>query len=178
LRRCPLAVVRRNHDVLAFANLWQGADREELSIDLMRYVATAPPGIMDFLFAELMLWGRAEGYRWFNLGMAPLSGLEARPLGPLVERFGAWLYRHGEAFYNFQGLREYKQKFSPVWTARYLVSPGGLALPRILADLAALVSGGARATLAGGGRVAREGAPDARRAVARGWWRRPRLRRA
>lgn len=30
---------------------------------------------MDFLFLQLMLWGKQEGYRWFNLGMAPLSGM-------------------------------------------------------------------------------------------------------
>jgi lysylphosphatidylglycerol synthetase-like protein (DUF2156 family) len=29
-----------------------------------------------------------------------------------------------------------------VWQPRYLASPGGLALPQILANLAALVSGG------------------------------------
>jgi len=32
---------------------------------------------MDYLFIELMLWGRQAGYRWFNLGMAPFVGLEA-----------------------------------------------------------------------------------------------------
>ena len=54
------------------------AGKEELSIDLMRYVEEAPSGVMEYLFTELMLWGRKEGYRWFNLGMAPLSGLEMR----------------------------------------------------------------------------------------------------
>ena len=41
-------------------------------------------------------------------------------------------------FYNFQGLRAYKEKFNPMWEPRYLAYPGGLALPRILADVAAL----------------------------------------
>ena len=36
----------------------------------------APAGLMDYLFVELMLWGSRQGYRWFNLGMAPLAGLE------------------------------------------------------------------------------------------------------
>ena len=42
---------------------------------------------MDYLFIELMLWGQQAGYRWLNLGMAPLSGLEAHPLAP---RGTAW----------------------------------------------------------------------------------------
>ena len=50
--------------------------------------------------------------------------------------------------YNFQGLRAFKQKFDPEWTPKYLAYPGGLRLPVILADLAALVAGGYRRILA------------------------------
>jgi phosphatidylglycerol lysyltransferase len=89
-----------------------------------------------------MLWGQGRGYHWFDLGMAPLAGLESRQLAPLWARAGAWLFRHGEHFYNYQGVRQYKEKFDPVWEPRYLASPGGLALPRILANVAALISGG------------------------------------
>ena len=51
---------------------------------------------------------------------------------------------HGEPLYHFQGLRQYKDKFDPVWEARYLAYPGGLALPRVLTDITTLVSGGLR----------------------------------
>ncbi|MGZ5376292.1 MAG: bifunctional lysylphosphatidylglycerol flippase/synthetase MprF, partial [Solirubrobacterales bacterium] len=142
LRRFPAALIRREGRVIAFANLWLGAGKAELSIDLMRHLPEAPHGVMDGLFIELMLWGRREGYGWFNLGMAPLSGLEDRPLAPAWNRLGAYLFRHGEHFYNFQGLRKYKEKFDPAWEPRYLAAPGGPALPRILLDVAALISGG------------------------------------
>jgi phosphatidylglycerol lysyltransferase len=99
---------------------------------------------MQYLFAELMLWGKTQGYEHCRLGMAPLSGLNQRELAPLWSRVGAFLYRHGEHFYNFQGLREYKEKFDPVWEPRYLASPGGLALPRLLANVASLINGGLR----------------------------------
>jgi phosphatidylglycerol lysyltransferase len=97
---------------------------------------------MDFLFIQIMGWARDQGYRWFDLGMAPLAGLEDRSLAPLWNRLAAFLSRHGEHFYNFQGLRQYKDKFDPVWEPRYLASPGGLALPAILTHLAQLISGG------------------------------------
>lgn len=142
LRRLPAAVVRRDGTVVGFANLFPGAEREEVSCDLMRYRPGGHPSLMEFLFVELFLWGRAEGYRWFNLGMAPFSGFEGHALGPLWNRLGALLFRHGEDFYNFQGLRRFKEKFDPVWEPRYLASPGGVALPRVLANVAALVSGG------------------------------------
>ncbi len=137
------AVVRHDQRIVAFANIWRAPAGKELSVDLMRHLGDAPYGIMDFLFLRLMLWGKDRGDEWFNLGMAPLSGLESRALGPVWNRIGAFVFRHGEHFYNFEGLRAYKEKFGPVWQPKYLAAPGGLALPRILFDIAALISGGA-----------------------------------
>jgi phosphatidylglycerol lysyltransferase len=108
----------------------------------MRYEPAAPHGSMEYIFIQLMLWGKAQGYQWFNVGMAPLSGFERRALAPLWSRVGALVYAHAEHFYNFQGLRRYKDKFDPTWTPKYLASPGGLALPRILLNTATLVSRG------------------------------------
>jgi phosphatidylglycerol lysyltransferase len=143
LVECPAAVVRRGGEVIAFANLWAGTAREEAAIDLMRYLPAAH-GVMDYLFIELFRWAKENGYRYFNLGMAPLTGLESRPLAPLWNRLAALAYAHGEPFYHFQGLRRYKAKFDPVWEPRYLVCPGGLVLPRILAAIALLTAGGVR----------------------------------
>ncbi len=144
LRATSVAVVELQGEIVAFANVLRGADRHELSVDLMRYAAAAPPSTMEYLFVRLLLWGRDTGYDWFSLGMAPLAGLQARPLAPFWVRAGAALFHHGEQFYNFEGLREYKEKFDPVWEPRYIASPGGLALPRVLANVATLVSGGFR----------------------------------
>jgi phosphatidylglycerol lysyltransferase len=135
LSRLSAAIVRRAGGIVAFANLWQGADREELSVDLMRYMPGAPAGVMEFLFIELMLWGRQQGYAWFNLGMAPLSGVDDRPLAPLWNRAVHLAYQFGDRFYSFEGLRKYKEKYHPVWRPKYLASPGGIALPNILRDL-------------------------------------------
>lgn len=146
LRTGPVALVRRAADITAFANLWQGG-REELSVDLMRYPPDSPNGLMDYLFIQIMLWGRAQGYEWFNLGMAPLAGLQNRNLAPLWNRFGALVFGGGEAFYNFRGLHQYKDKFNPRWEARYLAAPGGLALPRVLTDLTTLIAGGVRGVI-------------------------------
>lgn len=142
LKNFPAGIVRKNGKIIAFVNIWQGSEKEELSLDLMRYLPDAPHGVMEFLFIQLMLWGKQEGYRWFNLGMAPLSGLEEHALAPLWNRLGALVYRHGEHFYNFQGLRQYKEKFDPAWEPKYLASPGGLILPRILTNIAFLISEG------------------------------------
>lgn len=142
LQGYPFAVVQRGEEVLAFANLWLGAEKEELSVDLMRYLPHAPPDTMEYLFLRLMLWGKDQGYRWFNLGMAPLAGLENRATASMWSRLGAFIYSHSDHFYNFQGLRQYKEKFDPIWEPRYLACPDGMVLPRVLANIASLVSGG------------------------------------
>ncbi len=142
LVRLPVAVLEHDDRIVAFANLLPGPGHHELSVDLMRFSRTAPRSAMDGLFAHLFIWGVSHGYRWFNLGMAPLSGLDLSPVSPLWTRLGRFIYRHGEAFYNFEGLRAYKDKFHPVWEPRYLAYPGGLALPLVLADIAALSAGG------------------------------------
>ena len=96
----------------------------------------------------LMLLGKEQGYHWFNLGIAPLSGLETRSLAPLWTRLAAFVAQHGEHFYNFQGLRQYKDKFDPEWQPRYLATPGGLTLPGVLTNLASLISGGLKGVVA------------------------------
>lgn len=136
------AIVRVGSCIVAFANLWPAPAGGELSIDLMRHTGKSPHGIMDYLFTELMLWGQAQNYRWFSLGMAPLSGLEQRSLAPLWHKLGHMVFTHGEYFYNFEGLRQYKEKFDPEWRPRYIACPGGLVnLPRALIDTAHLISG-------------------------------------
>lgn len=143
IQLCPVAVVRREGEIQAFANVWEGADRDELSMDLMRYASDAPDSVMDYLFVQLMLWGKEQGFHWFSLGMAPLSGLDGFPgPGPVWGRIGAFLYRHGEHFYNFQGLRHYKNKFDPEWEPRYLALPGGLKVPLVFTNIASLIAGG------------------------------------
>ncbi len=137
-----LALVIQNDRPIAFANLWKVDGKQELSIDLMRHVPDAPHGVMEYLFVQLMLWGKEQGYEWFNLGMAPLSGVDSHRLGPAWNRVSSLVFRHGEHFYNFQGLRLYKEKFRPEWFPKYLASPGGMATPQILANVSTLISGG------------------------------------
>ncbi len=136
------AVVRSAGAIVAFANIWRAGADTELSIDLMRYNDAAPKGVIDFLLIECMLWGRAQHYQWFGLGMAPLSGLEEHALAPTWHKLGRMVQRYGETFYPFEGLRKFKEKFLPVWRPRYLAAPGGVGMAAALLDVTSLISGG------------------------------------
>lgn len=135
------AVLKKEGAIIAFANLWRSGNHDELSIDLMRYRPGVSKVLMEALFAHLLLYGHEQGYRWFNLGAAPLAELADHPLASTWSRVGTFIYRRGDEFYNFEGLRAFKQKFDPVWTPQYLACPGGLALPQVLVDVTTLISG-------------------------------------
>ena len=142
--RYPVAVARKGGRVIAFSNAWVSGCKAEVEADLMRYTADAPPGIMRFVLIEMMLWARAEGFAWFNLGMASLSGLSVHRGAPIWNQLAVAIRGYGERFYNFQGIREFKQWFYPEWEPLFLVSPGGAARPVILANIASLISGDLR----------------------------------
>jgi phosphatidylglycerol lysyltransferase len=146
--RQPVAVVRQNARIVAFATLMApDVQRIEASIDLMRQRSGAPAGAMDFLLANMMLHCRELGYQRFGLGMAPMSGMQEHQLASRWHRFGRLIFRHGERFYNFRGLRSFKDKFDPEWEARYLIAKGGLAPLFTFSDVAALINRGLKGAI-------------------------------
>ncbi len=54
--------------IIAFANLMKAGDQSELSMDLMRYDPEGSNAAMDALFADMLLWGKEQGFAWFSLG--------------------------------------------------------------------------------------------------------------
>lgn len=143
MARGPVGVVRAKGKPIAFATMWTTHDKAWAAIDLMRYdPEAAPHGTMDFLITESLLWAQTAGYGRFDLGMAPLSGLAEEPHAPLFAKLGRLVYEQGGAFYNFDGLRKFKEKFDPDWEPRYLAAPGAWSLPIVLAEIALLTSRG------------------------------------
>jgi len=143
IRRFPIAVVRNADKIVAFANIFATESKDQFTVDLMRSIKDeAPSGVMDYLFCKLILWGKEQGYDYFSLGMAPLSGLNDSTYSSVWNKLGNFIFQHGEHFYNFEGLREYKDKYAPTWTSRYLACRNPLLIPTVLADIAALSSGG------------------------------------
>lgn len=142
LNRFPIALVTRDGRTLAFANVMAPGTGQQVAIDLMRYLPEEASGMMEFLFLSLIEHYRAAGAAELSLGMSPLAGLSDRSVERIWSRFGRFIYRHGGAFYNFEGLRAFKQKFRPTWRPRYVAVPPGLSPTRAMADVALLIAGG------------------------------------
>jgi phosphatidylglycerol lysyltransferase len=131
LQSGPIMVVYSPEDhLVAFANIVSEYQRNEITIDLMRYIP-GEHGIMDFMFVSLFEWAAREGYASFNLGLSALSGMGEHPEDPNIERALHYIYEHVNQFYNFKGLHAFKSKFHPRWAPRYLIYPKAAALPAI-----------------------------------------------
>lgn len=144
LCRYPCAVVEDAVEpfrILAFANLLEGPRLQELSVDLMRHRSDGPK-VMDFLFVSLFLRGKEQGYARFNLGMAPLASVGDQRGAHSRERLARLLFQRGEHWYNFQGLRAYKEKFDPEWMPRYMAYQDAWEWPVAIAYVSALIAGG------------------------------------
>jgi phosphatidylglycerol lysyltransferase len=149
LSRFPCAVVRNaSARVVAFANVLENARDGEISVDLMRQIGPqeegAVPEVMEVLFLKLMLSAKERGFKRFQLGMAPLSAVGESTWARPTERTARLFFLHGESWYNYRGLRRFKEKFDPVWEPRYLAYSKPWQLPLVLAAVARLVSGGWR----------------------------------
>ncbi len=139
--RCALVEeIQPPHRILAFANLLEGPNKEELSVDLMRYRSDGP-SVMDFLLVSLFLHGKGSGYQRFNLGMAPLASVGQQRGAHARERLAHLLFQRGEQWYNFQGLRQYKDKFDPEWVPRYMAYQDAWEWPVVIAHVSALIAG-------------------------------------
>jgi len=145
LQRAPVAVAKVADRVLAFASLMPDyGSHAELSIDLMRHHPDAPAGTMDYLFVELHEYARRQGYRYFNLGISPLGGVGKTRYARPSEKLARLAFEFGNRFYNYKGLRSFKEKFHPEWRSAYLAYPILTPLPMLLVDTAALIAGGYR----------------------------------
>lgn len=122
----------------AFANLVPSYRPDEATIDLMRHGPDVPNGVMDYLFVELMLQLAEEGYKRFDLGLAPLAGVGVgSEKTPVEERALEQISEHLNRFFSYKGLRDYKAKFDPLWEDRFFAYRGGP--PGLLATGVALM---------------------------------------
>lgn len=146
LNHFPLAVLREpSGRIIAFANEVQSYRSGEATIDLMRHRIEVPNGTMDYLFIALMLALKEQGFRTFNLGMAPYAGVGDGPGAGLEEQTAHQLAEHLTRFGSYKGIRDYKAKFEPEWEDRFLIHRGGsLGLIKAAVALVRATDGSAR----------------------------------
>ncbi|WP_283678038.1 bifunctional lysylphosphatidylglycerol flippase/synthetase MprF [Lentilactobacillus sp. Marseille-Q4993] len=141
LEKAPVAVMR-NADgrIVAFANLMPSDTAEYNSIDLMRSSSDAPSGAMDGIFIKLYDHSKEQGYRYFDLGMSPLSNVGTSRFSFIQERVVHLIYKYGYRLYSFEGLRTYKEKYVDEWKPKYISYFRGSSLAFTVLQIMSLVN--------------------------------------
>ena len=141
IEKTPLCVVRDpSGRVIAFLNEVPSYRTGEATFDMMRHRPGVPNPTMDYLFQGAMFALKEEGYRSFNMGVAPFAGLGGRG-APLLEKTLGALFRLNW-FVSAQGMRYYKVKFRPVWQDCFVAYSEGMpGLGRIALAVTKAVEG-------------------------------------
>jgi len=132
--RCLVAVDsgRKLHAITSWLPVYDAGSTVGWTIDLMRRNTEGTVrGVMEFLITTAALKFQEEGARFVSLSGAPLAGIERGERG---EQPGALQRALGvigdtiEPAYGFQSLRQFKDKFQPVYQPLYLTYPDPAAL--------------------------------------------------
>jgi phosphatidylglycerol lysyltransferase len=114
-----ITVENAEEKIIAFLNIIPDYAKDEATYDLVRKSHDAPHGVMDFILIELFNYLKSQHFTYVNLGFAPMSGLDDRHT--FSERTMKFAYERIRVFSAYKGLREYKEKFDPLWYNRYLI---------------------------------------------------------
>lgn len=122
--------------VIAFLNIIPDFAPGEATYDLIRKTDDSPNGVMDFILIELLNYLKTQNYSTVNLGFAPLSGINDPHT--FQERSMKFAYEKIRSFSHYRGLRNFKEKFFPVWSNKYLIYSDDydlISVPSVLAKV-------------------------------------------
>jgi phosphatidylglycerol lysyltransferase len=137
LKHTPLFVVfARDGRMLAFANIIPSFHPGDTTVDLMRHRTDSPNGTMDYMFIKLFLLSKEQGFRRFDMGMAPMAGFREKEEASKEERAVHYFLQRLNFLFSYQGLMHFKSKFATIWEPRYLIHRHALDLPRIALAIA------------------------------------------
>ncbi len=137
-----VGLLREHGNPVAFVSVMATQSGGEATVGLMRCSGSRCPVAMEYLFTSLILAVKERGFASLSLGAAPLAGVRPAPLPSRWHGLASLIWKHGDRFYNFQGLRTFKGKFNPTWQPRYFAASGSLGPFVALADAAVLIGAG------------------------------------
>lgn len=138
----PLAVLKNEQDdIMAFANLIPLYDEERtVTIDLIRSKKEdLPDQAMDYLFFNIFLVCKEQGFKRLNVGMTPLSNVGVSNYAGINEKIATQILVDGQGYYNFRDVQRFKEKFTNVWQPKYLAYRRRTFLPFTMLQIMMLI---------------------------------------
>lgn len=114
-----IAVGNDKGEMEAFLNIIPDYAEDDCTYDLIRKTSDAPGAAMDALIVRLIQYADEHQKQFLNLGMAPMTGITQpdNTAEQLIRLATARMRR----FQHYKGLREFKEKYAPLWENKYLV---------------------------------------------------------
>ncbi len=109
-------VAENENEVVGFVMLSPVAERNGWLFEQFPHAPSAPNGTVELMIDQAMRSLAEDNYEYATLGLSPLStraniGAFDNPFWLRVFLF--WLRKHGQRFYNFDGLDAFKAKLRP-----------------------------------------------------------------
>jgi len=123
------------------------AKRKGWLFEQFPHVPGAPNGTVELMIDTAMRAIASDGCRYATLGLSPLS--RRSDVDPIehsawLRVLLAWVRKHGQRFYNFDGLDSFKAKLRPQrWEPVYAVINSSSVSPRHIFAIASVFSGNA-----------------------------------
>ena len=119
-------VAQRNGSVEAFLILSPVPTRFGWLTEQFPHRPEAPNGTVELMMDTAIRKLGDEGYKYVTLGISPLSrraNIDQSRNPPWLRFSLAWMRKHGQRFYNFDGLDHFKSKLMPeYWEPVYAIS--------------------------------------------------------
>jgi phosphatidylglycerol lysyltransferase len=138
-------VAEREAEVVGFVLLSPVVTRNGWLFEQFIHCPKAPNGTVELIIDAAMRELAKEGCDYATLGLSPLSS--RAPIEPFDNPFWlrvllAWMRKHAQRFYNFDGLDAFKAKLQPAaWEPVFAIYNRPRISPRLLYAIASVFSG-------------------------------------
>ncbi len=137
MKDMDFGVLEKSGKIYAFSVIAKTKNKCELSSEVVRYIK-CDYDVFAYIVFKNILWAKENGYDWFNLGFAYSPSVND---AKRVIRHFSKMFMFAEHFdYNLVFLREFKNKFYPVWHDKYIAVHPGKHIVTFIKNFMALVS--------------------------------------
>ncbi|MBV2225370.1 MAG: DUF2156 domain-containing protein [Sphingobacterium mizutaii] len=109
----------KDGNVVSFLNIVPDYAMDECTYDLFRKKMDAPSACMDGLIVKLIEYAKSQDYRYINLGMVPLVGIEEPDTA--AEHIMHFVSNTFPRYRKYKNQKDFKDKYSNKWEKRYLL---------------------------------------------------------
>ncbi|MDR3256370.1 MAG: phosphatidylglycerol lysyltransferase domain-containing protein [Endomicrobium sp.] len=137
MKDMDFGILEKDSKIYAFSVIVKTKNKNELSSGVVRHIK-CDYDIFTYMIFKNILWAKENEYKWFDLGLAYFPSAEND--GEAIKYF-AKMFMFAEHFnYNLTSLREFKNKFCPVWHNKYVAIHPDRYIITFIKNFTALIS--------------------------------------